>query len=109
MPKQSRKQKTPKATLKVIQVSQRKRANKKNATVNAHGEHCWVAYQHADKRSQRLMKQNKSIRVLVGDQYKNASVIEDQKQLIADDEKKIIWINKKIIENEREIAEKKKK
>jgi len=109
MPKQSRKQKTPKATLKVIQVSQRKRANKKNATVNAHGEHCWVAYQHADKRSQRLMKQNKSIRVLVGHQNKKASVIEDQKQLIADDEKKIIWINKKIIENEREIAEKKKK
>ena len=109
MPKKSRKQKTPKATLKAIQVSQRKRANKKKATVNAHGEHCWVAYQHADKRSQRLMKQNVSIRVLVADQYKNASVIEDSKQLNADDEKKIIWINKKIIENEREIAEKKKK
>jgi len=81
---------------KAIQVSQRERANKKNATAKAHGEHCYVAYQHADKRSQRLIKQCVSIRVLVDEQYKIASVIEDSTQLIADDGKKLTWINKKM-------------
>ena len=96
MGKKSRKQRTPKATREAIQVSQRKRANKKKATANAHGEHCYVAYQHADKRSQRIIKKHKSLKVLVADQYKLASVIEDSNQLIIDEEENIAEINRQI-------------
>ena len=104
MPKKSRKQKTPKAVLKAIQVSQRKRANKKKATANAHGETCYVAYQHANKRSQRLNKQNKSLKVIVDYQYKIASECEDSKQLIVDEEKKIAEINRQIAEIDKKIG-----
>ena len=73
---------------KAIQVSQRERANKKKATANAHGEHCYVAYQHADKRSQRLIKQCVSIRVIVDEQYKIAQLIEDNEKKIIENDKK---------------------
>ena len=74
---------------KAIQVSQRERANKKKATANAHGEHCYVAYQHADKRSQRLIKQCVSIRVIVDEQYKIAQLIEDNEKKIIENDKKM--------------------
>ena len=89
MPKKSRKQKTPKATREAIQVSQRKRANNKKAFAKAHGERCYIVFQHADKRSQRTIKQHKFARVNVDDQFKNASFIDHSNQIIADEEKKI--------------------
>ena len=97
MGKKSRKQKTPKAVRNAIQARQRERANKKKATANAHGEHCYVAYQHADKRSQRIIKKNKFIQVIVDEQYQIASIIEDGKKNIAELDRQIAKAVSKVL------------